>query len=255
MGYINRAVSRYSLEEDFAKTLANFLNSVSNKITWNEDEATLASQMTAATGSYPKLTFNILEDFLLTYQGSTGQRNKYSFLLSHEDFNTAFIDTSLAFTIETPAYAESLINRTYRFKIITNNNSIFISINNSLFMFFIKTNDFIGLSTAVISSGTPSPLTSSFGLKIKKIGEDEWKTYTQINRLGYLYNPDDTQELEVIRNKVFLEPGTPTQKGIVIDSLFDCSYFNSPGTIIELNQQKYYAIDEYTLMKIEQEGR
>lgn len=256
MGYINRVVSRYSIEEDFAKTLANFLNSASNKIVWNENEATLVSQMTTATGSYPTLTFNILEDFLLACQGaSSGQHNKYTFLLSHEDFNTAFINTSLTFTTESPAYPEYLINRTYRFKIITNNNSIFISINNSLYMFFIKTSDFIGVSAAIINSGTPSPLASSFGLKIKKIGEDEWKTYTQINRLEYLYNPDDTQELEIIRNKVFLEPGAPTQKGIVIDSLFDCSYFNSPGTIIELNQQKYYVIDEYTLMKIEQEGR
>lgn len=121
-------------------------------------------------------------------------------------------------------------------------------------MFFIKTNDFTGVSAAVINSGTPSPLASSFGLKIKKTGEDEWKTYTQINRLKYLYNPDDTQELEIIRNKVFLEPGMPAQKGVVINNIFDCSYFNSPGSVINLNQQKYYVLDEYTLMKIEQEG-
>lgn len=256
MGYINRVVSRYSLEEDFSKTVANFLNNASNKIVWNEDDATISSQMAAATGNFPNLSFNILQDFLLRYRfapGGSNARTEVSFIVQHEDFNKAFINSSQSFTGVSNTFINTMADRTLRFKIITNNNCIFISINNNLNMFFIKTNDFIGVSVAI--SEALSPLTSSFKLKIKKTGEDEWKSYNQINRLQYLYNQDDTQELEIIRNKVFLEPGTPAQKGIVINNIFDCSYFNSPGSIINLNQQKYYVLDEYTLMKIEQEGR
>ena len=256
MGYINRVVSRYSLEEDFSKTVANFLNNASNKIVWNEDDATISSQMAAATGSFPNLSFNILQDFLLRYRfapGSSNARTAVSFIVQHEDFNEAFINSSQSFAGGSNTFINSMADRTLRFKIITNNNCIFISINNNLNMFFIKTNDFIGVSVAI--SEALSPLTSSFKLKIKKTGEDEWKSYNQINRLQYLYNQDDTQELEIIRNKVFLEPGTPAQKGVVINNIFDCSYFNSPGSIINLNQQKYYVLDEYTLMKIEQEER
>lgn len=254
MGYINRVISRYSLEEDFSKTVANFLNNASNKIVWNENNATISSQMTTATGNFPNLSFNILQDFLLRYYftaGDSDPRQAAYFAVQHEDFNTAFINSPQTFATES-IYLNSMADRTLRFKIITNNNCIFISVNNNLNMLFIKTNDFIGTSIAV--SGMASPLMSNFGLKIKKTGESEWKTYNQINRLQYLYNQHDTQELEIIRNKVFLEPGTPAQKGVVINNIFDCSYFNSPGNVINLNQQKYYALDEYTLMKIEQEG-
>lgn len=254
MGYTNRIISRYSLEEDFHKTVANFLKNASNKIVWNEDAATISSQMIAATGNFPDLSFNILQDFLLRYRvpsSTNTARKQVSFIIQHEDFNTAFIDSLQSFSTASTLSLDNLTDRTLRFKIATNNNCIFISVNNNLNMFFIKTNNFIGASVA--TSETSSPLTSNFGLKIKKTGESEWKTYTQINRLQYLYNQHDTQELEIIRNKVFLEPDTLSQKGIIINNIFDCSYFNSPGSVIDLNQQKYYVLDEYTLMKIEQE--
>lgn len=217
MGYTNRIISRYSLEEDFHKTVANFLNNASNKIVWNEDAATISSQMIAATGNFPDLSFNILQDFLLRYRvpsDTSAARKQVSFIIQHEDFNTAFIDSLQSLSTASTLSLDDLTDRTLRFKIATNNNCIFISVNNNLNIFFIKTNNFIGASVA--TSETSSPLTSNFGLKIKKQEKVNGKLILKLTVYSIYIIKMILKNQKLLEIKRFQNQTTPHKKELLL---------------------------------------
>lgn len=148
------------------------------------------------------------------------------------------------------------------------NNGIFISFYNydgdyKIFSLLVLKNDEYCIWTpqttsSTLNENTISPLnTSSHIILLKNFNEIGWKNVSAIDRLNYIYNPNNSLEFEILRTKGFISSPLNILE-LASELLYDCSYCPQSMTIYLIDNKEYLALNHYTLIPLltanEQEG-
>lgn len=211
----------------------------------------------SSTSNTPQITINIGDtgQIVLTRVSALGNNASY-YIISAKIKDYSFSSTQSISYSSTTSSTATTITREYKFSVISNSNIVYVaiyswnndvtsaSLSNSFSYLWCRTTDF-NLATACSNRISYTSFNKLNFVTDEKISRNMWFA----SRLQYQMPSD---KIEIIKNKAILSGTTGSSTSIKINEfseLYDCSNITA-NTIVTIEETQYYALDNYTLIKI-----
>ena len=238
MSYYNKTVSVYGTELQFVQKLIEEITSADSRITCTTDDI---EEQFADTSATPTFSFNFAGWDTITFtRSSSGAASDYAV---RSTTNTSY--SLISFT--SPSQVRNAnTTRTYSFRIAGNSQAISFEI--AMYNTTIQTPN---MQLVVINngsiSGTAIASSQEYGIRKLLVMSDN-SSVQKVDRLQYVYNSQDTSLLEYSESKTFLS-GSSTNRAFSLSKMRDVTV-TVPRTTISLDGQRYYVLDQYTIMEV-----
>lgn len=250
------------------------LNAGQGKITCNKTETDIETDY--QNQIRPTLIFTILNKVNLfmkvgNLDSSNFNSTETSIYMTTEDVDNEYLEENVQnvyFTSYGYTLPSTTTKRVIQMLFALLNNGIFISFYNydgtyKIFSLLVLNNNEYCIwtpqtTTSYLNEDEISPFnTSSHIILLKNFNETGWKNVSAIDRLNYVYNPNNSLEFEILRTKSFISSPLNMLE-LASELLYDCSYCPQSMTIYLIDNKEYLALNHYTLIPLltanEQEG-
>ncbi|MBQ1659552.1 MAG: hypothetical protein II059_06865 [Clostridia bacterium] len=239
MSYYNKTVSVYGTELQFVQKLIEEITSADSRITCLTDDI---EEQFADDSATPTFSFSFAGWDTITFtRNGSGTTNNY---IVRSTTNTSAY-SSISF-ISSSTARTSTTTRTYSFRIAGNSQAISFE-----FTGYNSTIQTPNLQLVVINngsiSGTAIASSNEYGIRKLLVMSDN-SSAQKVDRLPYTYNSQDTSLLEYSESKTFLS-GSSTNRVFSLSKMRDVTA-TVPRTTISLDGQRYYVLDQYTIMEV-----
>lgn len=240
MSYYNKTVSVYGTELQFIQKLIEEITSADSRITCTTGDI---EEQFADASAIPTFSFSFAGWDTITFTRD-GSDATYSYVVRSTTNTSTY--GSISFTYP-PTYRKATGTRTYSFRIAGNSQAISFEI--AEYNVTIQTPK---MQLVVINNGSISgtAVTSSwgeYGIQKTLIMSDN-SSVKKVDRLPYAYNSQDTSLLEYSESKTFLSESS-TNRAFSLSKMRDVTA-TVPRTTISLDGQRYYVLDQYTIMEV-----
>lgn len=240
MSYYNKAVSVYGTELQFVHKLIEEITSADSRITCTTDDI---DEQFADASATPTFSFSFAGWDTITFTRSGyGATNTY---IVRSTTNTSAYGA--IYFISSSADRGANTTRVYSFRIAGNSQAISFEIaghNDNTqtpnMQLVVINNSSIGGTAVAASRG-------EYGIQKTLIMSDN-SSVKKVDRLPYTYNSQDTSLLEYSESKTFLS-GSSTNREFSLSKMRDVTA-TVPRTTISLDGQRYYVLDQYTIMEV-----
>ncbi len=242
MSYINKSVSINGTEKDFIKAFANELTSADSRITCETDiDAEFANE---DSSHYITIIFDVNNCYKIKLtRGTIIGGNTYQYNIQTVINNVDKSNANLYFSSVSRAVTD-IATRTFNFMLISNDNTVVMLFNDynqslpnaykyNLMSYHEQDFNVTAYSTNTIASK------SEF---IRTDENHQGETYKTTNRL--LYSRDEN--VEIIESKPLLQNSSAVYD---MKNVYDCSNVLA-GNILIIDNNRFFAIDSNTLVKI-----
>ena len=244
MSYINKSVSINGTEKDFIKAFANELTSADNKITCETDiDAEFANE---DSSHYITIIFDVNNCYKIkltrgTIIGGSTYQYKIQTVINNVDKSNA----NLYYSSVSQAVTD-IATRTFNFMLISNDNTVvmlFSDYNQSLpNVYKYNLMSYHEQDFNVIACNLNSIASKSEFIRTDENHQGE--TYEITNRL--LYSRDE--DVEIIESKPLVQNNNAVYD---MKNVYDCSNVLA-GNILIIDNNRFFAIDSNTLIKIKE---
>ena len=240
MSYYNKTLSVYGTELQFVQKLIEEITSADSRITCLTDDI---EEQFADTSATPTFSFSFAGWDTITFT-----RNSSDFASDYVIRSTTNTSTysSISFiSLSTPRTSTTM--RTYSFRIAGNSQAISFEI--AGYNTTIQTPDmqFVVVNNGSISGTAVASSSEIYGIQRTFVMSDN-SSVQKVDRLQYAYNSQDTSLLEYSESKTFLA-GSSTNRAFSLSKMRDVTA-TVPRTTISLDGQRYYVLDQYTIMEV-----
>lgn len=239
MSYYNKTVSVYGTELQFIQKLIEEITSADSRITCTTDDI---EEQFADDSATPTFSFDFAGWDTITFTRS-GSDSATDYLIRSTTNTSSY--GSISF-ISPSQYRSANTTRTYSFRIAGNSQAISFEI--AGYNTTIQTPD---MQLVVINngsiSGTAVSTSQEYGIQKTFVMSDN-SSAQKVDRLPYAYNSQDTSLLEYSESKTFLS-GSSTNRAFSLSKMRDVTA-TVPRTTISLDGQRYYVLDQYTIMEV-----
>lgn len=239
MSYYNKTVSVYGTELQFVQKLIEEITSADSRITCLTDDI---EEQFADDSATPTFSFSFAGWDTITFTRSSSGA-AYSYTVRSTTNTSA---RGATYFISLPAGRGVNTTRTYSFRIAGNSQAISFEI--AGYSTIIQTPDlqFVVVNNGSIS-GTAIASSQEYGIQKLLVMSDN-SSVQKVDRLPYAYNSQDTSLLEYSESKTFLS-GSSTNRAFSLSKMRDVTA-TVPRTTISLDGQRYYVLDQYTIMEV-----
>lgn len=247
MSYAIRTITTNTNELNFIKALINDILATDSNITLTTDMSTLESQYSDSNAT-PSFVFNIGNIYTITFTRYTAIRN------ATDEY---YVTSSAAPGVQTDLYfnynskdASTTTTRSLKFMIINNTscyNIRFGSYNNSN----VKGSpniSYLGFRANTLSGRGYATGGNNILSSVYYMTDSNSTPIVKVNRLPYVYDENNENSVEIIKNKVFLTSGTSNYK-ICTTGIYDVSTVTKDITQV-IDNKLYYSLDEHTIMEV-----
>lgn len=239
MSYYNKTVSVYGTELQFIQKLIEEITSADSRITCTTDDI---EEQFADASATPTFSFNFAGWDTITFTRS-GSGAAYSYIV--RSTTNTLVYGSIPFT-SSSVDRDADTTRTYSFRIAGNSQAISFEIAGHNTTIQTPTMQLVVINNGSIS-GTAISTTQEYGIRKTLIMSDN-SSVQKVDRLPYAYNSQDTSLLEYSESKTFLS-GNSTNRAFSLSKMRDVTA-TVPRTTISLDGQRYYVLDQYTIMEV-----
>lgn len=240
MSYYNKTVNIYGTELQFIQKLIEEITSADSRITCLTDDI---EEQFADDSATPTFSFDFAGWDTITFtRSSFDSTNTY---LIRSTTNTLAYG-AISF-ISWSVYRNANETRTYSFRIAGNSQAISFEI--AGYNTTIQTPDMqlVVINNGSISGTAVASSSGAYGIQETFVMSDN-SSVQKVNRLPYTYNSQDTSLLEYSESKTFLS-GSSTNRAFSLSKMRDVTA-TVPRTTISLDGQRYYVLDQYTIMEV-----
>ena len=279
MSYTTTISQSYGLEKDFIKKFVSDLCGLDSRITRVIPEGT-PTAYTSNPEAYAALTnegkFNAWIDQYFsdgimqpTFYVNVGTGCKIKFMrptknitqttyyganvyIYNEGMTSAYLSTSIYFydrTQNPPAYNVTG-TRMVKIGAVSNTGTLIAAVASWDHQTALKGSDTYKFAVTSIQSGQDTGIcatTSNVQIN-NSIIFSENDVCQKVNRLNYTYDTNDPEQLEIIKNKVFVAQNS-TDRVRTVTGLWDTST-TTAGGLIAIGAKKYYCLDSHTIMEV-----
>ena len=239
MSYYNKTVDIYGTELQFIQKLIEEITSADSRITCTTDDI---EEQFADASATPTFSFNFAGWDTITFTRSgSGFASDY---VIRSTTNTSTY-SSISF-ISSSTVRTSTTTRTYSFRIAGNSQAISFEIAEYNATIQTPTMQLVVVNNGSIS-GTAIASSNEYGIQKLLVMSDN-SSVQKVDRLPYAYNSQDTSLLEYSESKTFLS-GSSTNRAFSLSKMRDVTA-TVPRTTISLDGQRYYVLDQYTIMEV-----
>ena len=239
MSYYNKTVNIYGTELQFIQKLIEEITSADSRITCTTDDI---EEQFADASATPTFSFDFAGWDTITFTRiGSGATNAY---IVRSTTNTSSY-SSISF-ISSSTYRANDTTRTYSFRIAGNSQAISFEIAGYNTTIQTPTMQLVVINNGSIS-GTAIASSQEYGIRKLLVMSDN-SSVQKVDRLPYVYNSQDTSLLEYSESKTFLS-GSSTNRAFSISKMRDVTA-TVPRTTISLDGQRYYVLDQYTIMEV-----
>ena len=239
MSYYNKTVNIYGTELQFIQKLIEEITSADSRITCTTDDI---EEQFADASATPTFSFDFAGWDTITFTRiGSGATNAY---IVRSTTNTSSY-SSISF-ISSSTYRANDTTRTYSFRIAGNSQAISFEIAGDNTTIQTPTMQLVVINNGSIS-GTAIASSQEYGIRKLLVMSDN-SSVQKVDRLPYVYNSQDTSLLEYSESKTFLS-GSSTNRAFSLSKMRDVTA-TVPRTTISLDGQRYYVLDQYTIMEV-----
>lgn len=240
MSYYNKTVSVYGTELQFIQKLIEEITSADSRITCTTDD--IEEQFSDASAT-PNFSFDFAgwDTITFTRNGSDSATN---YVIRSTTNTSAY--SSITF-ISSSTVRTSTTTRTYSFRIAGNSQAISFEIAGHNSAIQTPNLQFVVINNGSISGTAVASSTGTYGIQRTFVMSDN-SSVQKVDRLPYTYNSQDTSLLEYSESKTFLS-GSSTNRAFSLSKMRDVTA-TVPRTTISLDGQRYYVLDQYTIMEV-----
>ena len=238
MSYYNKTVSVYGTELQFIQKLIEEITSADSRITCTTDDI---EEQFADVSATPTFSFDFAGWDTITFTRS-GSGVTTDYLISSTT-NTSY---RLISFIYSSADRDANTTRTYSFRIAGNSQAISFEIAEYNTTIQTPNMQLVVINNGSIS-GTAVSVSQEYGIQKPLVMSDN-SSVQKVDRLPYTYNSQDTSLLEYSESKTFLS-GSSTNRAFSLSKMRDVTA-TVPRTTISLDGQRYYVLDQYTIMEV-----
>lgn len=240
MSYYNKTVSVYGTELQFIQKLIEEITSADSRITCLTDDI---EEQFADASATPTFSFSFAGWDTITFTRSVSD-SATDYLISSATNTSAYSSISFAFTSQ---YRGAAVTRTYSFRIAGNSQAISFEISPYNATIQIPDLQLVVINNSSISGTAVASSSEAYGIQETFIMSDN-SSVQKVDRLPYTYNSQDTSLLEYSESKTFLS-GSSTNRAFSLSKMRDVTA-TVPRTTISLDGQRYYVLDQYTIMEV-----
>lgn len=239
MSYYNKTVSVYGTELQFVQKLIEEITSADSRITCLTDDI---EEQFADGSATPTFSFSFAGWDTITFTRSNSvATNAY---IVRSTTNTSAYG-AIYFT-SSSVNRDANTTRTYSFRIAGNSQAISFEIAGYNATIQTPAMQLIVINNGSIS-GTAIASSQEYGIRKLLVMSDN-SSVQKVDRLPYTYNSQDTSLLEYSESKTFLS-GSSTNRAFSLSKMRDVTA-TVPRTTISLDGQRYYVLDQYTIMEV-----
>ena len=240
MSYYNKTVSIYGTELQFVQKLIEEITSADSRITCLTDDI---DEQFADYSTTPTFSFSFAGWDTITFtRNDYGATNTY---IVRSTTNTSTYG-AIFFTSST-VYRNTTATRTYSFRIAGNSQAISFEIAEHNTTIQTPNMQFVVINNGSISGTAVASSSGAYGIQRTFVMSDN-SSVQKVDRLPYAYNSQDTSLLEYSESKTFLS-GNSTNRAFSLSKMRDVTA-TVPRTTISLDGQRYYVLDQYTIMEV-----
>lgn len=239
MSYYNKTVSVYGTELQFIKKLIEEITSADSRITCTTDDI---EEQFADASATPTFSFDFAGWDTITFTRN-GSSSATDYFIRSATNTSAY--SSISFTSSSRVRTFTA-TRTYSFRIAGNSQAISFEIAGYNTTIQIPNMQLVVINNGSIS-GTAVSTSQEYGIRKPLVMSDN-SSAQKVDRLQYTYNSQDTSLLEYSESKTFLS-GSSTNRAFSLSKMRDVTA-TVPRTTISLDGQRYYVLDQYTIMEV-----
>lgn len=279
MSYTTTISQSYGVEKDFIKKFVSDLCGLDSRITRVIPEGT-PTAYTSDPEAYAALTnegkFNAWIDqyfsnsnmqptfyvnvgtgckIRFTRQTKTSIQTTYYYVdvyIYNEGMTSAYLSTYIYFydKMQNPPAYNATVTRMYKIAAVSNTKSLIVAVASWDHQTALKGNDNYKFAVTSIQSGQDTGVcaTASNVQINNSIIFSENDVCQKVDRLNYTYDTNDPEQLEIIKNKVFVARNS-TDRVRTVTGLWDTST-TTAGGLITIGAKKYYCLDSHTIMEV-----
>ena len=240
MSYYNKTVSVYGTELQFVQKLIEEITSADSRITCLTDDI---EEQFADDSATPTFSFSFAGWDTITFTRN-GSGTTSTYLIRSTTNTSAY--SAIYFTSSSVSRAATT-TRTYSFRIAGNSQAIFFEIAGYNATIQTPTMQLVVINNGSISGTTVATSSGTYGIQGTFVMSDN-SSVQKVDRLTYTYNSQDTSLLEYSESKTFLS-GNSTNRAFSLSKMRDVTA-TVPRTTISLDGQRYYVLDQYTIMEV-----
>lgn len=239
MSYYNKTVSVCGTELQFVQKLIEEITSADSRITCTTDDIEEQFANASATPTF-SFSFAGWDTIAFTRSGS-GAVNTY---IVRSTTNTSTYGAIYFISSSTGRSANT--TRAYSFRIAGNSQAISFEIAGYNTNIQTPNMQLVVINNGSIS-GTAITSSNDYGIRKPLVMSDN-SSVKKVDRLPYAYNSQDTSLLEYSESKTFLSESS-TNREFSLSKMRDVTA-TVPRTTISLDGQRYYVLDQYTIMEV-----
>lgn len=240
MSYYNKTVSVYGTELQFIQKLIEEITSADSRITCLTDDI---EEQFADTSVKPTFSFDFAGWDTITFTRN-GSASATDYLIRSTTNTSAY--SSITF-ISSSTVRTYTTTRTYSFRIAGNSQIISFEVAGHNSTIQTPNLQFVVINNGSISGTAVASSTGTYGIQRTFVMSDN-SSVQKVDRLPYTYNSQDTSLLEYSESKTFLS-GSSTNRAFSLSKMRDVTA-TVPRTTISLDGQRYYVLDQYTIMEV-----
>ena len=239
MSYYNKTVNIYGTELQFIQKLIEEITSADSRITCTTDDI---EEQFADSSATPTFSFDFAGWDTITFtRNGSGATSNY---IVRSTTNTS-VYGSIPFT-SSSVNRDANTTRTYSFRIAGNSQAISFEFAGYNTTIQTPTMQLVVINNGSIS-GTAVSTSQEYGIRKPLVMSDN-SSAQKVDRLPYAYNSQDTSLLEYSESKTFLSESS-TNRVFSLSKMRDVTA-TVPRTTISLDGQRYYVLDQYTIMEV-----
>ncbi len=240
MSYYNKTVSIYGTELQFVQKLIEEITSADSRITCLTDDI---EEQFADASATPTFSFSFAGWDTITFTRSSSGA-VYSYTV-RSTTNTSTYGT-ISFT-SSSVDRSTYTTRAYSFRIAGNSQAISFEIAPHNTTIQTPNLQFVVVNNGSISGTAVMSTSGTYGIQKMFVMSDN-SSAQKVDRLPYAYNSQDTSLLEYSESKTFLFANS-TNRAFSLSKMRDVTV-TVPRTTISLDGQRYYVLDQYTIMEV-----
>ena len=239
MSYYNKTVSVYGTELQFIQKLIEEITSADSRITCTTDDI---EEQFADDSATPTFSFNFAGWDTITFTRS-GYGSASDYIVRSATNTSSY--SSISFILSS-TYRANDATRTYSFRIAGNSQAISFEIAGYNTAIQTPNMQLVVINNGSIS-GTAVSSSQEYGIRKPLVMSDN-SSVQKVDRLPYAYNSQDTSLLEYSESKTFISKSS-TNRAFSLSKMRDVTA-TVPRTTISLDGQRYYVLDQYTIMEV-----
>lgn len=240
MSYYNKTVSVYGTELQFVQKLIEEITSADSRITCLTDDI---EEQFADASATPTFSFSFAGWDTITFTRN-GSDSATDYIIRSTTNTSAYSSTSFTWPSQ---YRDDTATRAYSFRIAGNSQAISFEISTYNTTIQTPAMQLVVINNSSISGTAIASSSEAYGIQETFIMSDN-SSVQKVDRLPYAYNSQDTSLLEYSESKTFLS-GDSTNRAFSLSKMRDVTA-TVPRTTISLDGQRYYVLDQYTIMEV-----